>query len=96
MEDEFQSYVVSDIPRRTRPFFPMIAPLWADFNFRDFGSLFYRLATDNSTLEYVRGIVVNITNGNYFEFRPTLAVVATWFQSRFFRSMTEVSLLYYS
>lgn len=90
---QFQSNIVNSnsIPRMNPPFFPYIAPLWADFNFRDFGTVFYRVATDNTTLDAVISIFRNITNGNYNGFRPTLAIVVTWFQSKIVRSELEVS-----
>ena len=79
----------------SRPFLPLIAPLWADFNFRDSGTILYRLATDNKTLATVTEIIRN-SNTNYSEFRPTLAVIVTWLQSKLLRSeAVEVSWLYF-
>ncbi len=89
-DNQFQSYAPSSFPRTSPPFLPLVAPLWADFNFRDFGTIFYRLAADNSTLESVTDIIRSTTTGNYSEFRPTLAVVVTWFQSKLLRSEVEV------
>ena len=76
----------------SRPFLPLIAPLWADFNFRDSGTILYRLATDNKTLAAVTEVIRNITSMNYSEFRPTLAVIVTWLQSKLLRNeAVEVS-----
>lgn len=87
---QFRSYTVASFPRRSPPYLPLIAPLWADFNFRDSGIIYYRLATDRNTLEAVADVITSL-NPNYSEFRPTLAVVVTWFQSKFLRSEVEVS-----
>ena len=92
-DDRFQSSTVSLFPRRGHPYLALIAPLWADFNFRDYGTIFYRLATDNRTLEFVADVLTfERTIPNYLQFRPTLAVVITWFQSRPLGSQDEVSL----
>lgn len=88
--NQFRSYAVSSFPRRSPPYLSLMAPLWADFNFRDYGTIFYRVATDDKTLEAVTSIIMNL-NSNYSKFRPTMAVVVTWFQSRFLRSEAEVS-----
>ena len=86
----FQSYIVPhDFPRRSRPYLPLIAPLWADFNFRDSGNIYYRLTADSESLETVADVITRL-NPNYSHFRPTLAVVVTWFQSTFLESSVEV------
>ena len=90
-DDQFQSYALSVLPRRTQPYLPIIAPLWADFNFRDSGNVFYRLTTDSETLERVSSILKNLTGPSYSEFSPNLAVIVTWFQSKLLRSEMEVS-----
>ena len=86
VEEDFNtnSHEVMDFPRTAgRSVFPMIAPLWADFNFREEGRIFYRVANDNSTLA---AIVQRIAshNHNYKYYAPTEAVIVTWFQSRLF------------
>ncbi len=90
-DDEFQSYTVSCFPRVSRPYLPLVAPLWADFNFRDSGTIFYRLVSDSGTLDAVADVISNL-NSNYMDFRPTLAVIVTWFQSELLRSEVKVSL----
>ncbi len=87
---QFRSYTVSPFPRTSSPYLPLIAPLWADFNFRDSGIIYYRLATDENTLEAVADVIASL-NSDYSQFTPTLAVVVTWFQSKFLRSEAEVS-----
>ena len=70
--------------------YPMIAPLWADFNFRDQGTIYYRVTNDSKTLsEIVERIARH--NSNYAEYVPTEAVIVTWFQSRLFESRNMVS-----
>ena len=41
------------------------------------GPIFFRTATDSSTLEAVRGFVRD-TNQDFANFEPTFAVVVTW------------------
>ena len=94
-DNQFQSYAISVLPRRIRPYLPIIAPLWADFNFRDSGNVFYRLTTDSETLERVSSILKSI-GPRYSDFSPTLALVVTWFQSKLLRSEAEVSALEHS
>lgn len=74
-EKGFDSYIISQFPRTASPSIPLIAPLWADFNFRDAGTLYYRVTTDASILD----AVVEDRNEIYGEYRPTMAVVVTWF-----------------
>lgn len=68
--------------------FPMIAPLWADFNFREGGTLYYRVANDNNTLN---AIVDRISQEApiYRNYTPTEAVIVTWFQSSVFESQNN-------
>ena len=63
---------------------PLIAPFWADYSFRDAGTIYYRAVNDNATLSYA---AQKITNANVaFEgYTPTSAVIVTWFQSKVFR-----------
>ena len=91
-DEQFESHTISSFPRRSRPLLPLVAPLWADFNFRDSGSILYRLATDNRTLTVVADIIGDL-NGNYLDFTPTWAVVVTWLQSRLLRRDADVSFI---
>ena len=61
----------------------MIAPLWADFNFREVGNVYYRVTTDSNTLNAIAERIAN-HNSDYTHYRPTEAVIVTWFQSRLF------------
>ena len=78
------SFEVMNFPRRdANSIFPMIAPLWADFNFREEGRIFYRVVNDNSTLTAIAERIAS-HNHNYTDYAPTEAVIVTWFQSRLF------------
>ena len=63
----------------------MVAPLWADFNFREEGALYYRVTNDSNTLNAISERIAK-QNSNYAAFEPAEAVIVTWFQS---------SILYY-
>ena len=78
-EEGFDSYIAAQFLS-----VPIIAPLWADFNFRDAGTIYYRVTTDDSILDAVVEYIGD-RNKNYDEFRPTMAVVVTWFQSKVLR-----------
>ena len=80
-EEGFDSYniIVTQFPKIAS--IPLIAPLWADFNFRDAGTIYYRETTDVNILDAVVEYIED-RNKNYDEFRPTMAVVVTWFQSK--------------
>ena len=78
------------LPISDDPFTPLIAPLWADFDFRENGNIFYRVSKDCSLLEAVAEAVA-LENPAYINFRPKLAVVVTWFQSHFFTREDVVS-----
>lgn len=91
-EAGFSSYQVEAFPRQNLPLLPLIAPLWADFNFRDSGNVFYRIDTNMDTLDRVAEIIAN-SNPIYGDFRPTMAVVVTWFQGRLLRSVQVVRLI---
>ena len=69
----------------------IIAPLWADFNFRLEGNLFYRVANDNITLN---AIVERISQRNsaYADYTPTEAVIVTWFQSTSFEIQSDFTV----
>ena len=79
------SFEVRNFPREGSSVFPVIAPLWADFNFREEGILYYRVTSDNTTLISIAERIAG-HNSYYSDFRPTEAVIITWFQSRLFES----------
>lgn len=75
------SFFVERLPRTHTELFSLIAPLWADLNFRQGGSLYYRVTEDK---DFLGTLVERIRAKNvaYEEYEPALALVATWFQSR--------------
>ena len=85
------SFEVADFfPREdVHSIFPMIAPLWADFNFREEGRIFYRVTNDSSTLTAIAERIAN-HNHNYTDYAPTEVVIVTWFQSRVFERNIQV------
>ena len=70
---------------------PVIAPLWAEFDFRSSGSLYYRTSRDSVLLKMVADIIAN-ENPELNGFHPTSCVVITWFQALIFsRRFEEVN-----
>ena len=63
--------------------FPVIAPLWTDLNFAFTGSIYYRVAEDFETLDRVVEMLTDV-NLELSDFRPTLAIIVTWFESSHF------------
>lgn len=73
----------------------MIAPLWADFNFREKGTVYYRVANDSNTLDAIADRIARESiSADYTTFKPTEAVIVTWFQSRVFQS--DIVVKYFS
>ena len=71
--EPFDFHIHEDIPRFSPPYVPLIAPFWADFNFRDAGAIYYRETDDPAVLKLAE---------ERTGFSPTMAVVVTWFQSQ--------------
>ena len=92
--DEFaiDSFVVSRFPRVSGQLVPLIAPLWADFNFRDGGVLYYRVTEDGNVLQDITGRIEK-RNANFKGYRPQLAVIITWFQGTLFGTSLMVSTI---
>ena len=64
-------------------FVPVIAPAWADWTFKDNGTIYYRVAQDQVTLNQVVGMITDV-NPELSDYLPTLAVIVTWFEARLF------------
>ena len=60
---------------------PVIAPLWARFDFRDYGNVYHRASQEQTLLDAVASRI-HETNPSYSDFRPTLCLVVTWFRAR--------------
>ena len=54
----------------------LIAPLWYSFAYNGRGRLFYRVSKIPSDLEIIANLIANASSEN--DYRPTLAVIATW------------------
>ena len=72
----FQSPFSSFNPSSFSPV-PVIAPLWADFDFTVTGTVYYRVSTDEATLARVSRMI-NDSNPDFHEFIPSLCAVVTW------------------
>ena len=70
---------------------PLIAPFWADYSFRDAGTLYYRVVNDSVTLSYAAQKITN-ANGAFESYTPTSAVIVTWFQSKVFRLESNLAV----
>ena len=62
---------------------PLVAPLWADFDFRDTGSVYHRVSRDDYILDKAASRIAAM-NPDLASYRPTLCVIATWFQATLF------------
>ncbi len=82
-----QPFSSSTIPR------PIIAPLWADFNFREEGTVYYRVTHDNSTLNSIAQRIAS-HNSNYTGYRPSEAVIVTWFLTTLFDGAADFVVRY--
>ncbi len=58
---------------------PVIAPLWADLDFRFRGRIYYRKTQDSGILEQVVDMIADMNPG-LSGYQPTLAVIVTWFE----------------
>ena len=62
---------------------PIIAPLWADFDFRDTGVIYYRVSQDMNLLSYANTIFSDV-NPSLSVFQPKLCIVVTWLSASLF------------
>ena len=62
---------------------PIIAPIWADLDFSDEGRIYYRSTQDPGLLDQVRQMIADVNPG-MSDYEPTLAVIVTWFEAKFF------------
>ena len=68
--------------------FPLIAPLAADFDFRESGSVYYREITQNCTL--VPALQIQSLNTDLLDnFQPTMCVIVTWFEANLFSASED-------
>ena len=69
----------------------LIAPLWTDLVFDGPGRLFYRVSKIPSDLDIIANLIANASSEN--DYRPTLAIIATWDNVRMRYGISRVSVL---
>ena len=69
---------------------PLIAPLWADFDFREFGNIYYRVTLDQKTLTKFSKIVSE-KNPN-ISYHPTLCVIMTWHSATLYSNNFRITV----
>ena len=74
MEDSCGFFPCADVP--------VIAPIWMDLDFLNFGLLYYRVSQDSATLERVRDMIVQQNPATLSAYQPTLAVIVTWSEAQ--------------
>ena len=67
----------------------LIAPLWTNLVADGPGTLFYRVSNNSSDLDILTSLIANATSES--DYRPEVAVIATWDDVRVFRSSFRVS-----
>ena len=89
-QSEFTNFLISSFPSSS---VPLIAPLWADFDFRSRGNVFYRIAEDETSLVRARETIVR-ANANFTKYYPSLCVIVTWSEATLFNlfSNNEVAV----
>ena len=64
---------------------PLIAPLLADFDFRQLGSVHYRvIEQDCQLLPVIADKISNVNPSLGSDFQPTMCVIVTWFEAHLF------------
>ena len=82
---KFTDFLLSSFPFST---VPLIAPLWADFDFRSNGNVFYRIAEEETCLVRAREIIVG-ANPNFMEYYPSFCVIVTWSKATMFNMFSS-------
>lgn len=59
---------------------PLIAPIWTDLDFRARGAMFYRTSQDPAILNQIARSIAEV-NPVLSDYRPTQAVIVTWFEA---------------
>ena len=75
--EAFNEFRVTAFPRISSDTVPIIAPLWADYNFRERGNVYYRVTEDTTTLIRAKELITEYQNG-FDEFSPSLCVIVSW------------------
>ncbi len=73
----------------------LVAPLWADFDFRDSGSVYHRVSQDDYILDQAASKIAAV-NPDFVGYRPTLCVIVTWSQAVLFSdSFSDTQVILY-
>lgn len=86
------SLYMSSFPAST---IPLVAPLWADFDFRISGSVYHRVSQDDYILDKAASLIAS-RNQDFVDYRPTLCVIVTWLKAVLFSTTfhnTQVSFI---
>ena len=86
-EDEYDDYNLCHFPCVITP---VIAPVWADLDFRFEGLIYYRSSQDPDILDRVGGMITDV-NPRLSDYTPTLAVVVTWFDAMLTREVSSIA-----
>ena len=81
------------VPTFATSIIPLVAPLFANFDFRDTGSVYHRVSQDDYILNEAAKRIAAV-NQDFASYRPTLCVIVTWVQAVLFSSTfqdTQVS-----
>lgn len=71
--------------------FPLIVPLSANFDFRQTGSVYYRVISESCTLMPVVADEIRRLNPDLAaNFQPTMCVIVTWFEASRFSAMYQL------
>ena len=62
---------------------PLVATLWADFDFRESGAVYHRVSQDPYILKRAASVIA-AENRDLSSFNPTLCVIVTWTQAVLF------------
>lgn len=87
-QSPFNSFRVSSLPTSSAP---MIAPLWADYDFREAGNVYYRVSQDTVTLGRVQEMITE-ANPDFKGFSPSLCVIVTWSEATLFSRRSDLSI----
>ena len=95
--ESFNEFRVSQFPRVSSDAVPIIAPLWADYNFRQRGNLYYRITENDATLARARQLIAKGNKAGFNEFLPSRCVVVTWVNAVLFaRMLDDIEVCYFS
>ncbi len=87
--DGFTDFRVSEFPRESSDDLLLIAPLWADFDLRQGGSISYRVTRDGATLAKAKELIAERNLLSFSGFSPSFCTIVTWEDAVLLRSLEE-------